>query len=158
MTGINLTFMLQEVVDLRDKRVGTLVTERLPASAPGQAFLELLGESADVFEQVRHRLLEKHVCLQKALTVRHSRLGNQHRGKKCTHCAHDQPACCLASAALSVQIYCMAFQLLEREWLAMRASYMDFPSVMKRVQQNLERALSSQPASLLQLQRLLDLQ
>ena len=58
---------------------------------------------------------------------------------------------------LSVQIYCMAFQLLEREWLIMRASYMDFPSVIKRVQQSLERALSSQPASLLQLQRLLDL-
>lgn len=71
MTGINLTFMLQEVVDLRDKRVGTLVTERLPASAPGQAFLELLAETADVFEQVRYRLLEKHVCLQNASTVRH---------------------------------------------------------------------------------------
>ena len=75
VTGINLTFMLQEVVDLRDKRVGTLVTERLPMSAPGQAFLDLLAETADVFEQVRHRLLEKHVCLQEAFTVRHSQLG-----------------------------------------------------------------------------------
>lgn len=53
VAGINLTFMLQEVVDLRDRRVGTLVTDRLPASAPGQAFLDLLQQAPDVFEQVR---------------------------------------------------------------------------------------------------------
>ena len=52
VAGINLTFMLQEVVDLRDRRVGTLVTNRLPASAPGQAFLALLQQAQDAFEQV----------------------------------------------------------------------------------------------------------
>ena len=55
VAGINLTFMLQEVVDLRDRRVGTLVTERLPASAPGQAFLALLQQAQDAFEQVGGR-------------------------------------------------------------------------------------------------------
>ena len=52
VAGINLTFMLQEVVGLRDRRVGTLVTDRLPASAPGQAFLELLAQMPNAFEQV----------------------------------------------------------------------------------------------------------
>lgn len=28
----------------------------------------------------------------------------------------------------------MAFELLDREWLAMKASYMDFPTVMASVQ------------------------
>ncbi|CAK0779165.1 hypothetical protein CVIRNUC_004709 [Coccomyxa viridis] len=104
VAGINLTFMLQEVVGLRDRRVGTLVTDRLPASAPGQAFLQLLPQTAHAFEQV----------------------------------------------------YCMAFQVLDREWLAVRASYMDFPGVMKKAERSMERALSSQPESLQQLQRLLE--
>ena len=56
-----------------------------------------------------------------------------------------------------MQIYCMAFQVLEREWLAMRASYMEFPGVMKRVQHSLERALSAQPTSMRELQQLLSL-
>ena len=51
VAGINLTFMLQEVVDLRDRRVGTLVTHRLPASAPAQAFLGLLQQAQNAFEQ-----------------------------------------------------------------------------------------------------------
>ena len=50
----------------------------------------------------------------------------------------------------------MAFQVLDREWLAMRASYMDFPSVMKKAERSMERALSSQPESLQLLQRLLE--
>ena len=57
VAGINLTFMLQEVVGLRDRRVGTLVTDRLPASAPGQAFLQLLPQTAHAFEQVDCPLL-----------------------------------------------------------------------------------------------------
>ena len=56
-----------------------------------------------------------------------------------------------------MQIYCMAFHVLEREWLAMRASYMDFPSVLKSVQHSLERALSAQPTSMQHLQQLLSL-
>ena len=55
------------------------------------------------------------------------------------------------------QIYCMSFQVLEREWLSMRASYMDFPNVMKRVQHSLEQALSNEPTSMRQLQHLLSL-
>ncbi len=50
----------------------------------------------------------------------------------------------------------MAFQVLDREWLAVRASYMDFPGVMKKAERSMERALSSQPESLQQLQRLLE--
>lgn len=54
-------------------------------------------------------------------------------------------------------MYCLAFQVLDREWLAMRASYMDFPSVMKRAEHSVDSALASRPATLLQLQRLLSL-
>jgi len=51
----------------------------------------------------------------------------------------------------------MAFEVLDREWLEMKASYMDFPAVMNRVQAELVRALSSQPASLAEVKRLLGL-
>ena len=57
VAGINLTFMLQEVVGLRDRRVGTLVADCLPASAPGQAFLQLLAQTPHAFEQVDCPLL-----------------------------------------------------------------------------------------------------
>ncbi len=88
VTGVNLTFMLQEVVDLRDRRVGTLVTNRQPTTAPGRAFLELLPETVNVFEQVRHILLKKHGCLQEhfhcwAVTAMQWTTG-------CSQCAHDQ--------------------------------------------------------------------
>ena len=52
VAGINLTFMLQEVVGLRDRRVGTLVADRAPATAPRQAFLQLLPQTPHAFEQV----------------------------------------------------------------------------------------------------------
>lgn len=51
----------------------------------------------------------------------------------------------------------MAFEVLDREWLDMKASYMDFPAVMARVQVQLVRALSAQPGSLAELRRLLAL-
>jgi hypothetical protein len=51
----------------------------------------------------------------------------------------------------------MAFEVLDREWLDMKASYMDFPSVMTRAQGQLERGLASQPRSLGELRRLLRL-
>ena len=56
-----------------------------------------------------------------------------------------------------VQVYCMAFEVLDREWLDMKASYMEFPAVMARVQSQLTRALSAQPGSLAELRRLLAL-
>jgi hypothetical protein len=52
-------------------------------------------------------------------------------------------------------VYCLAFEALDAEWLAMRASYMDFPAVMQRVERSLNRALTAQPASLGELRRLL---
>lgn len=66
---------------------------------------------------------------------------------------------CFASAkdGHGVQVYCMAFEVLDREWLDMKASYMEFPAVMTRVQSQLVRALSAQPGSLAELRRLLAL-
>ncbi|KAK9805095.1 hypothetical protein WJX73_005931 [Symbiochloris irregularis] len=81
VAGINLTFMLEEVVGLRDARTAAILTQ--PATtrtSAGCGFLHLLGQSSNAF----------------------------------------------------AELYCMAFQLLDREWLQMRASYMDFPSVIAR--------------------------
>ncbi|KAK9916118.1 hypothetical protein WJX75_008858 [Coccomyxa subellipsoidea] len=105
VAGVNLTYMLEEVFDLRDKRVGSLIDDRLPGSPAGRGFLCLLAGSSTVFETV----------------------------------------------------YCMAFEVLDREWLDMKASYMEFPAVMTRVQSHLVRVLSAQPGSLAELRRLLAL-
>jgi len=45
-------------------------------------------------------------------------------------------------------LYCAAFRVLDREWLAMKASYMEFNQVLKRTRQAVEGALASQPASM----------
>ncbi len=52
MAGVNLTYTLEEVVDLRDKRVGSLIHDRLPGTPAGRGFLSLLGGSSQVFETV----------------------------------------------------------------------------------------------------------
>ena len=54
-------------------------------------------------------------------------------------------------------MYCAAFELLDEVWLDMRASYMDFPAVLKRVRDRLDAALSARPASLSELRTLLQL-
>ena len=41
----------------------------------------------------------------------------------------------------------MTFEVLDRVWLEMRASYMDFPAVMQRVKSQLNSALCSEPRS-----------
>jgi hypothetical protein len=53
VAGINLTYMLEEVLELRDRRVGSLILDRLPGAAPGRGFLSLLAESSSAFEEVR---------------------------------------------------------------------------------------------------------
>ena len=47
-----------------------------------------------------------------------------------------------------LQVYCCAFEVLDRQWLAMCASYMDFPVVMRCVRERVDLALSARPASL----------
>ncbi|KAG2430488.1 hypothetical protein HXX76_010011 [Chlamydomonas incerta] len=54
------------------------------------------------------------------------------------------------------ELYCAAYCLLDATWLDMRASYMEFNAVMKRVKGEVEKALASRPADMAQLrQRLL---
>ena len=55
------------------------------------------------------------------------------------------------------EVYCLAFAALEREWLAMKASYMDFPAVLTQTRKQLESALTAKPCSALDLQHLLHL-
>lgn len=54
-----------------------------------------------------------------------------------------------------MQLYCMAFELLDHEWLQMRASYMDFPTVIARVKKQCDAALAHRPDTLEDLRRLL---
>ena len=49
---------------------------------------------------------------------------------------------------LYLQIYCLAFEMLDRTWLEMGASYMEFSSVMNRVKSQLQSALESRPRSM----------
>ncbi|KAK9822953.1 hypothetical protein WJX74_008334 [Apatococcus lobatus] len=56
------------------------------------------------------------------------------------------------------EVYCLAFAVLEREWLAMKASYMDFPAVLSRTRKQLDSALTASPCSALDLQHLLHVQ
>lgn len=53
------------------------------------------------------------------------------------------------------QVYCIAYELLDKEWLQMRASYMDFSAVMKRVRAQLAAALATKPDSVARLRSLL---
>ncbi|CAN6461114.1 unnamed protein product [Victoria cruziana] len=39
------------------------------------------------------------------------------------------------------QLYCIAFKMMDQQWLAMRATYMDFNSVMKATRAQIEKEL-----------------
>ncbi|KXZ44016.1 hypothetical protein GPECTOR_75g740 [Gonium pectorale] len=51
------------------------------------------------------------------------------------------------------ELYVASFCMLDNTWLEMRASYMEFNTVMKRVKAEVDRALSARPADLRALRR-----
>ncbi|EFJ52460.1 engulfment and motility protein [Volvox carteri f. nagariensis] len=51
------------------------------------------------------------------------------------------------------ELYCATYCLLDATWLQMRASYMEFNTVMKRVRAEVERALSSRPPNMQMLRK-----
>ncbi|GLC63219.1 hypothetical protein PLESTF_000013000 [Pleodorina starrii] len=51
------------------------------------------------------------------------------------------------------ELYCATYCLLDSTWLQMRASYMEFNAVLKRVRSEVERALASRPPDMLALRR-----
>jgi hypothetical protein len=53
------------------------------------------------------------------------------------------------------EVYCLAFQLLDRTWEEMNANYMDFPKVIATVRSQIETVLESQPLSVEAMARLL---
>ncbi|KAI4370330.1 hypothetical protein MLD38_018693 [Melastoma candidum] len=80
VAGVNITFMLIQMLDLEAVKPRTLV---------GATFLKYLSENEAAFDL----------------------------------------------------LYCIAFKLMDRLWLSMRASYMDFNAVMKSTRRQLEREL-----------------
>lgn len=80
VAGVNITFMLIQMLDLEVAKPRTLV---------GATFLKFLSENDSAFDL----------------------------------------------------LYCIAFKLLDRQWLEMHASYMDFNAVMKSTRRQLEREL-----------------
>jgi ELMO domain-containing protein len=53
------------------------------------------------------------------------------------------------------EVYCQAYQVLDRTWLDLKASYMEFSTVMGQTKAKVDRALASKPASLQDLSFLL---
>ncbi|KAL7083400.1 hypothetical protein ABFS83_14G151300 [Erythranthe nasuta] len=80
VAGVNITFMLIQILDLEAVKPRTLV---------GATFLKFLAVNESAFDL----------------------------------------------------LYCIAFKLMDQQWLAMRASYMDFNAVMKATRRELEREL-----------------
>ncbi|KAK6920394.1 ELMO domain [Dillenia turbinata] len=80
VAGVNITFMLVQMLDLEAVKPRTLV---------GAIFLKLLSENESAFDL----------------------------------------------------LYCITFKLMDHQWLAMHASYMDFNAVMKSTRRQLEREL-----------------
>ena len=53
VAGVNLTFMLEEIVGLRDARTAAMLIQPATSrTAAGQGFLKLLAQSSNVFEEV----------------------------------------------------------------------------------------------------------
>ncbi|KAK6942101.1 ELMO domain [Dillenia turbinata] len=86
VAGINISFMLAQMLDLQSGK---------PASLVGRRFLELLGEDEMAFDI----------------------------------------------------LYCVAFRMMDAQWLAKRASYMDFNDVLKSTRSQLERELALEDVS-----------
>lgn len=80
VAGVNITFMLIQMLDLRSKKPGTLL---------GTIFLKMLAENEWAFDL----------------------------------------------------LYCITFEMMDAQWLAMQASYMEFNAVMKATRSQLEREL-----------------
>ncbi|XP_039048336.1 ELMO domain-containing protein B-like isoform X3 [Hibiscus syriacus] len=80
VAGVNITFMLIQMLDLEAVKPRTMV---------GAIFLEFLSEDKSAFDL----------------------------------------------------LYCIAFKLMDQQWLVMRASYMDFNTVMKATRRQLEKEL-----------------
>ncbi|XP_052174747.1 uncharacterized protein LOC127789790 isoform X2 [Diospyros lotus] len=86
VAGINVSFMLVQMLDLQSGK---------PTTLAGMRFLELLGEDEMAFDK----------------------------------------------------LYCVAFQMMDAQWLAKRASYMEFNDVLKSTRTQLERELALEDVS-----------
>jgi hypothetical protein len=51
VAGINVTFMLEELLEMRDPRTRAPLLDRLPVGAAARGFVGLLKESDTVFEE-----------------------------------------------------------------------------------------------------------
>ncbi|GAA0146267.1 scaffold/adaptor protein [Lithospermum erythrorhizon] len=89
VAGVNITFMLIQMLDLESVK---------PRSLVGATFLKFLTENEFAFDL----------------------------------------------------LYCITFKLMDHQWLSMRASYMDFNTVMKATRQQLERELLMEDISRLE--------
>ncbi|KAG9139446.1 hypothetical protein Leryth_020688 [Lithospermum erythrorhizon] len=89
VAGVNITFMLIQMLDLESVK---------PISLVGATFLKFLTENEFAFDL----------------------------------------------------LYCITFKLMDHQWLSMRASYMDFNTVMKATRQQLERELLMEDISRLE--------
>lgn len=105
VAGLNITWMLSELLELHTPLGAP--RDAPPKSAPGRAFVALLGREGD------------------------GGSGGSDSG----------------STAFE-ELYCATYLLLDATWLEMRASYMEFNAVMKRVKEEVTAALAARPDSM----------
>ena len=153
---------------LRDKRTHALTAgPHLPCTAAARGFVGLLGNEPDAFPEVRRGLQTKTKqklywgnLLHDTVRWRVDRLipGLWQVCPAAILVLSTGLSCCVGTCVVTaalVQVYCMTFELLDHEWLDMRASYMDFPAVLSRIRSRLEAAMTAHPPSLQALRRLL---
>lgn len=138
--GINLTHELTELLGLARGSPGSLPSTREGAAAP------------------RRRLRRRRARVR---TARMPRLSHLSAASGCAvwPLAQTGAAFCellRESDAAFEEVYCAAFALLDRLWLARKATYMEFGLVMKDVKAALKDALARRPKSLAQLRQHLD--
>lgn len=147
--GVNLCFAILELLDIRD-------ASRMPRTLAGQAFIRLLGQRRPQSSEDRRRCLAQEASgavsdtasLQQQASSRAPQLdsqtwqSDQHRGDRQQGPLTDQ------FEEAFEEVYCAAYAALDRHWLVAKATYMDFPSVMRDTKGDVQAALAAAAGSL----------
>ncbi|KAH1108291.1 hypothetical protein J1N35_012059 [Gossypium stocksii] len=129
VAGVNITFMLIQMLDLEAVKPRTMV---------GAVFLKFLSGNARLFKVFvacgTSISFSSHIVFNPTLPFI-SKLAVKIEN-------HDRAFLPLIENESAFDLlYCITFKLMDHQWLAMRASYMDFNTVMKATRRQLEREL-----------------
>ncbi len=128
--GVNITFLLTKVFDLKPSQAADHSSSAFdevtpPASAAGRAFVAMLA-SGDVAESSRSA-------------------GALAASPSPSPSPSSAGAAAGEHAHVFEEIFCHTFELLDKVWLDQRADYMQFPNVLKKVEEVLTKAMLRAP-------------